>query len=321
MTKVELKLYVEPETKEAIESIKENSQRTPEIWDMKTSEAGREVLNHGLEQLGENPDLEALVDEVDLEVWRKQKKYDKIRKEGRIIDMQGGWRGRVRSRLNGRLAGEEPFPPGKIISQADNYWREIVTWEDDEGLLAEHREWLDHQIEEYKRAYRAKEVYPEESFEAVDEKVAIGADLLRLKPQIVDVVETIERKASTKEWTGPDAIRDSIANEFGVDPEAIDVVLDYIVPEDVPVSRALMNGEAIREILPDEAIEQPDLEFSELESGQSHELKPDSWENKADDNVERAQLVIDDPDDLEAATESEINADVLEARIGGEDDE
>lgn len=321
MTKEDHKveMYVSEEMYDVIESLRDNSLRTPEIWDMSRSEAAREICKHGLENLPENPDLEELIDDVHLDVWRRQKEYDKVRKEGRIDDMAGGWRGRVRSRLNGRLAGAEPFRPEKIISQCDRYWREIQIWEDDEELLREHREWLDQMIEEYERAYRAKEVYPDESFEDVDEKVEVGADLLRLKPQIVDVVETIERKASTKEWTGPDAIRDSIANEFAVDPEAIDVVLDYIVPDDVSTHEALMHGEEIREILPDEAIEEPDLEFSELESRQAHEDRPRGEGRTNDDHAERAQLVIDDPEELEAATESEIDGDVLESQIGGDD--
>lgn len=243
MTKEELKVYVDEELARVVESIRDESLQTPEMWDMSKSEAARELLEHSVDVLGENPDLEELVDDVSLEVYRKQQKQDRLQERGRIVEMSGGWRGRVRSRFNARLAGTEPYHPEKMEELRELYWGEITTWEDDEERYPEHRDWLDELYQDYRDAYEAKQVVPDEAFANVDD-VSTGADLLKLRNQFGEVLRDIADVAEAEAYD-VEAIYQRLAGDYAVDEETVELVVEELTSDDVDARRALKSGDGI----------------------------------------------------------------------------
>lgn len=210
------------------------------MWDMSKSEVCRELIHAAIE---DEPDALDLADEFEVRHWSKQREQDQLQKQGKIEDMRGGWRGRVRSRLNGRLAGEEPYPPEVIEDLSDLYWQEIEIWEDDEQLIAGHRQWFDQLLEDYRDAYRAKQHYPSDGFDSVDDAVEIGSELERIRPQLDEILARLESKAESKQAVDPEAIIQSIAGDYGVSSETVETLLDMAVPDDVDQRRVLKDAD------------------------------------------------------------------------------
>jgi len=312
--KKKIEMYVDPETYDAIDSIRRSSLERRDMWDLSLSESARELVEHGLDSLGDNSALEELVDDLDLEVYRKQREQDRLQKAGRIAEMTGGWRGRVVSRISRRLAGPEPYPVEEIRELAELYWREIKNWEDDEEALLAHRDWLDRKLAEYERALEAKTLYPDQDLSDVDDAARVGSDLLDLRPRIEEVVETIQALGDRDDLSHADAIRSRLATEYNVSEDAIDVVLDYLTPEDVSPSEALRSGDEIGDLLPDSAIEEPEVDVAALNGS----VRKTNGDCLVDDHVERAQLVVDEDDLAEIDDELGIDGDELRALIGGD---
>lgn len=275
----------------------------------------RHIFHKGVDQW--DGSLRAALPDEYIEAYQIKYERERRKKKDYKNKLAGYWRKNVNRQLSKFFDDEEPVRPQRVRITMEHYRDEARDLYENEQWLAEDLQWLDRKLDEYEAATRFVEMVPNESFQRFD-SVSVGADLYRLKPQAADVINAIEAIADGS-GVDPAAMQKALSNEFAVSEEAIEVLLDYLVPDDVTVRDALSSGEEIREHLPDEVLEEPDLEYNELESKQAHEDKPDSWTNKMDDHSERAQLVIDDPEMLEQA-ESEINSEVLEARVGGEDD-
>lgn len=304
--KVGLRVYVEEETADVIASLKEASRETNEIFDMSTSEAAREILNHGIETLGEKSALEELVDDVDVEVWQKQKEQNRLMKKGRVKDMVGGWRGRARSRLNARLTGPEPYPPEIAADLAESYFEELKVWGEDvidDEQIAESREWLDDLMGSYRDAYRAKDVVPDAAFASVDD-VETGADLLRLRDRfgelIHDVGEVAGRNAS------PDAVYRRIAGDYAVRPETVELVVEELTGDDVDARRALKSGEGLLDAVDPEALEAWGGDTAPLEAREPEELDGPTLEHDHEpEELARDEVIAHATDMLRSGADEE----------------
>lgn len=270
------------ETIEVAESLQKNSLENPELWDMSRSEAIRELVQHGIENLSENPDLERLIDAGALEAYQRQKRHEERRREAEKWDLIGGWRGRVSNRIDHRLAGDEPYPPEMMERLAESYFGDIADLCDDPDELQRHRDWLDRKIERYRNAYSVKKLAPADTFRDRDEKVDTGADLWLLSQTpdetLADIVGAIE-----SEHSDADALATKLANEWGVSEESVWTLLDMLSPE-VENTRQILIGTAGREIgsliNPDRTdLIEPEIPVRELASSDQAKPEPETPEN------------------------------------------
>jgi len=346
-------VYLTEEQIAVVESIKRNSEERDGMWDMGYSEVIRELVDYAIEHLDEKPALEELVDEIDRVMWENQQRHEARRKKAKFADMAGGWRGRVRSYLNQRLAGTEPHPPDKVEILAESYVGDVIDWERDPETLEqnwdrieEHREWLDDMIDEYRDAYEAKSVLPDEAFENHDD-VETGADLLRLRDNFEDVILDI---AEAADGTGfdVDAIYRKLAGDYAVEEETVELVVEKLTGDDVDARRALKSGEGILDAVDRQALtawggdpeklpggvdvedggddDRPDdgEESEEAHTPQGETEDGEESANSDADAVEVVETVTDggdhagglDPEDLTTEEAIETAVDVIEA---GED--
>lgn len=260
MSKQKRSVYLPDETLEIIDDVKENSMKDPNMMDLSGSEAICELVHRGIESVEDDPLYRELIDPIDLEMWKNQQRHEARRKKAKFADMAGGWRGRVRKYLNQRLAGPEPHPPEKIEQLKESYMGDIVDWEKDSETFEtdwqkvdDHRDWLDEMVSEYRDAYQAKMILPDEAFENHDD-VQTGADLKRLGDRFDEVLLSVSELASG-EACDPDAIYRRLGGEYAVDPGTVELVVDKLTGDDVDTRMALKSGKGILEAVDAQALE------------------------------------------------------------------
>lgn len=274
------------------------------------------VLRYMIEQGEESWDdsVESLVPDALLEEWQITRERKRIKKRAYIDDLAGGWRGRVKSALNGRLAGEEPYHPKYIRKLSDSFEEEARLYF--EGQELEDRvSWLYDRVEAYIDAFEAKGAVPERLYDDVDD-VSLGRDLRRLQERPVEVVELIEEVAESEAFD-PDAIIDRVSSEFDVDVEAVETVLDAMTREDVDERQALKAGDGFRTFVPDRALQEPDEQADDLDLDRVDDTPPDRF----DDATEPLQLRAEDVEDVDVDPDPDPEIDPGELRdvVGGDD--
>jgi hypothetical protein len=225
-----LSLRIRPSLKEAIADAEQNARENPDLpnrtqWQ---SVIVRNLIEAGLEATDGRLD-EILPDEM-LDIWRREQEHDRVRAEAKKAEMIGGWRGRVRERIENRLAGPEPYPPEQMEMLIDKYIREIEIWCDDPEQVENHRNWIYDEYERYVDAYHEKQYTPRETYMESDDRVALGADLRQLKrtwPELADRLSDMIQMAGGD----ADAKIDALANETGVEAESVRVLLDQLTDE------------------------------------------------------------------------------------------
>jgi hypothetical protein len=256
-------IYVTPSTKDVIRELARESRAEPEAPDLTQSDAGRELLIHAIEELGGAPELEELIPDIELEVFRKQQEYDRAKKQGRLDDMRGGWRGRVSDRLENRLAGPEPYNPDVVEDLGDSYLEEIEIWEDDQERIEAHREWLREEIARYREAYRAKQLVGEEHFEEID-GVETGSELLELRDCFGELLSDLKVRCDGPH-SSPDDILRATSKEWSVEEETLELILEQLTDERTDIRHALGHQEeSILEGVDHSALREWDIEPSAL---------------------------------------------------------
>lgn len=265
----QLTSYVEPSIKDSVRKIAQESRRDPETPDLSQSDATRELIRHALETLEEAPTLEELIPDTTLEVFRKQMKYDRVKEQGRLDDMRGGWRGRVSERFENRLAGSEPYHPEVIEDLSDSYLQEIEIWEDNEERIEEHREWLRQEIEQYRRAYRAKQLVGEEQYQEID-GVETGSELIELRDCFGELLSDIKAKCD-RQYSTPDAVLTSLSKEWAVEEETLELILEELTDDRTDIRTALgAQNETILDGVDRSALKEWDIEPAALPSHNGH---------------------------------------------------
>jgi hypothetical protein len=302
-----LTLNLYPETKEMIRSTAEEAQERSDLPNLSMSQVGCYMIEQAIEEGALDQSVEALIPEEMIECHRVVRERERIKARTYVEDLKGGWRGRAKSALNARLAGEEPYEPRHIRVIAQGYRDEAsLYWSGEELRRAE--QWLDDRLSAYIDGYRAKQAVPDPLFEEVDD-VEVGRDLWSLRERAVEVVETIEEVAEAEAYD-PDAILDRFANDWGVSERALRMVIDWMTEEDTTVDRALKAGDKFRLHLPDRA----------LSDGSDPEVDPDRLMTVEDpeadhvtDDMGTAPLQIRGEEALDSEeSEPEIDAEALE---------
>jgi hypothetical protein len=244
---------------ELVESFDGAVSQAPESLSLSRSEIVRYAVQQGVEEWSE--DVEDLVPDEHLARYRTEAEEQRIQAAYYVIDKREGWRGRVKSYLNARLAGEEPYTPEGVESLAEGYREELRTLHrlapDSSRTLDEDLAWMDEQVQAYRDAYLAKQTVPDgQPYEGVDDKVSIGRDLLSLKENVGQLVEDLADRAESAAYDA-DAIIRSLAAEYAVSEDAVTVVLDVVLPDDVDHRQALksLESKGVDEILPPEAVD------------------------------------------------------------------
>jgi len=268
----------------------------------------RYMIEQGEDSWGDS--VEALVPDALVEEWRVTRERKRIKKRAYTDDLAGGWRGRVKSALNGRLAGEEPYHPRYIRSLADSFEEEARLYFGGQEL-EDRVSWLHDRVEAYIDAFEAKGAVPERLYDDVDD-VSLGRDLRRLQERPVEVVTMIEEIAESEAYD-PDAITDRISAEYGVDVEAVETVLDAMTREDVDERQALKAGEGFRSFLSDRALREPDEQDVDLD--RVGDIPPDRF----DDATEPLQLRAEDVEDVDLDPDPEIDPEELQDLAEGDD--
>lgn len=313
-----------------VEAIDRAVEDAPEYLRLSRSELLRYLVEQGIDDA--EPDVLDLVPDELLAYYRTRRVTERNQAEYHVVDMREGWRGRIKSYLNARIAGEEPYHPDGIEILSRGYRDELRELHElapeSSRTLDEDLAWLDDRIEGYREAFRAKMAVPtQDPYADVDDAVEVGRDLLRLAEDPAALVESIEERAESEAYD-PDAIVAAIAREYAVGEDAIETVLDVLLPDDVDPRSALRDLEhsGIDAILPPDAvdsIEDPGpVEGEVLVDDREDAVEGDMAERTiaiAADALPEDDREVDE-DEVERIVDEEIRGDVP-ATDGGRDDD
>lgn len=285
-----------------IETLDEAIRDAPDWLNLSRADLIRYGWGQDLSEWDES--VRELVPDALLAKYRVKRMDERTQAAYYAVDKREGWRGRVKSRLNKRLAGEHPHHPDGVASLAEGYREELEYDHDLSPSSARSLEadlmWLEEQLSEYRDAWLAKTTVPDpRPFDDVADEVGVGRDLLQLRRELDDLVLELEDVAASEAYD-PDAIVRALAATRGVSEDAISLVVDLLVPDDVDPRQALKGLEdgGLGAIVPEAALEETRVE-GELSSERLDDRPPDRF----DDATQPAQLRVSE----------EVAAEVLEA--------
>lgn len=326
--------------KDAVEAAQQASyDPSNDIDPQSQSETASQLMRLGLDvvtQFRDDPDVIEHADDVPIEGLREavpdhvllESRRERIQNENRVEDMGGGLIGRFDRAASQRFDAERQegrHPPEAIESIAEGYVEEADAYRD-LGVYSEERyqeavQAIRDRVDKYRENYRAADHVPEDLQDDEDEQIQLGRDIMQLRDQIDDVVEMIIDRADGSGYaTGgagfdDDAIIQAISEEFAVGEDAIDLVLEAISPDDVSARARLRDDDpiALRDMIPEQAIEDAGGASAALEGGVEDDAPPDRF----DDATETAQIRVE-PESLENDDEISVDSEVVGETIDDE---
>jgi Arc/MetJ-type ribon-helix-helix transcriptional regulator len=296
-----------------VETLDEAIARGPD-W-LKTSRA--ELVRYGWGQDLEDWDgsVRELVPDENLAKYRIKREDERTQAKYYVVDKREGWRGRVKSRLNKRLAGEEPYHPDGVEILAEGYLEELEYLDAkvprSSRTVDEDRGWLEQQLRDYRDAWAAKTTVPDpKPFDGLEDEIGVGRDLLQLRSSLEEVVLSIEERAEAEAYD-PDGIKRALAAEWGVSEAAIETLLDLMVPDDVDQRRALKGLEegSLHDFVPAPAIEETRVDQEALPEDAEVRMGGIDLNKDHDLGDELVESVVDA--DLPTETEVDVDAEAL----------
>lgn len=305
-----------------IETLDDTIAETPDWLRLNRSELLDYVTQAGVEHA--DGDVLDLVPDGVLSKYRTKRRDENVQAKKYVVDKRAGWRGRVGDRLNARLAGEHPYHPEDVAALAEGYREELHYLHKlspfSARTLDEDDAWLDQQIEGYRDAHHAKSIVPDSRpFEGRDDKVSLGRDLESLRGDLGALVDDLGERAESDAYD-PDAIIRALAQDYAVDEEAVETVLDVLVDDDTDPRAALKSLDddetTVADVLPDRAVSDvadPDpLDDAErVEDDRDGEYDLDAQTPQIDLGTLPTEETDDDvdPEQVEAIVEETIRAD------------
>jgi hypothetical protein len=217
-------LHLRDDQQEAVEEMYRDSCSREDVEALSKAEIFRRLIDVGLSNVEEADDTLA---EIVPEHVRVEHERERIKRENRVADLRGGFRGRVRDQLRRRF--KNGYDPEHIAAVATGYLREAgILFEGDARQEAE--EYVSQVVERYREAYEASEYDPdgEDPFSVFD-GVRLGRDVED------DEMEALIDDAETR-------LRDARSRLTNPDPDAI----AHILTKYHDVERETAN-EAVRE--------------------------------------------------------------------------
>jgi len=317
---VRLQVSMLPETREMIETAVEEAGSRSDLPDLSRSEVACYMIEQGIECWDET--VETLIPDEEIMKHRKVRQRERIKAKSYLDDLAGGWPGRVKSQLNARLSGEEPYPPRYIRSLADSYEEEARLYYEGEEL-SRMLSWLDDRITAYVEGYQAKQAVPDEMFTEVDD-VAVGQDLYRLRDHGVEVIESIEQAA--RNGFDADAIVDRFRESYDVSEQALMLVLDWMTEDGTDPRRALKKGEHFRTFLPDKALDpadsEPEIDGDALMPGyQDRDPAAHRPDDMAAEPLTLSPAEGEEVEEIVSEPDPKIDPDTLDSLMGGDADD
>lgn len=241
-----------------VDALDEAVADAPDYLSLSRSEMIRYAIEQGVE--GWSGEVLDLIPDEMLARYRTKRETARIKAEHYVVDKREGWRGRVKAYLSARLAGDEPYHPHGIEILANGYRDEVEMLDrlapESSRTVEEDFAWLDEAVADYREAYQAKQVLPDDRpFEGVSDKISTGRDLLALRGNFGSLVSEIQRRAEAEAYD-PDAIIRALASDYDVSEDAIEVAVDVLIPDGQDPRRALadLESSSIDEILPPDAV-------------------------------------------------------------------
>lgn len=150
--------------------------------------------------------------------------------------------------------------PETVSRIADKYLAELADLEEigvlDEDSIRRQRRAINERVETYAEEFADSEYAPEETMRETPEEALIGSQIRRLHEDREEFIEQLRSKAGEDRYSNPEDLIGSLAYEYGVQPQAIEMLIDAITPDGTDGRQALKNGSGVK--IPE--IEQPDQE-------------------------------------------------------------
>lgn len=192
-------LHLRDDQTEAVEEMKRESCSREDVEPLSAAHIYRELIDVGLRHVDEADDRLA---EIVPEHVRVEHERERIKRENRVADLRGGFRGRVRDQLRKRF--KNGYEPEHVAAVATGYLREAgILFEGDERQEAE--EYVSQVVDRYREAYEASDYDPdgEDPFSVFD-GVRLGRDVEDGEMEaLIDDAETRLRDARER-LTNPD---------------------------------------------------------------------------------------------------------------------
>jgi hypothetical protein len=302
---------------------------SPDYLSLSRSELLRYAVEQGVEEAGD--DVEDLLPDEILAKYRTKRETERIKAKHYVVDKREGWRGRVKSYLNARLSGEEPYHPEGVRALAEGYREELRMLDrlspTSSRTVDEDLAWLDESLDAYEQAHRAKEVVPDSRpFVDVDDAIATGHDVESLRGDLGALVDDLAERAESEAYD-PDAIVRSLAQDYAVDESAVEVVLDVLLPEDVDPRAALKGLDdedaSVDDVFPSRVID--DVEDAPALDDSAEWSEPTTYEGSERTDLPSETITVE-VDDLKDDSPADVDEDAVEAIVeeqirGGSDDD
>lgn len=220
------------------------------------AEVYRKLIDIGIEHIStdaEGIEIEELVSDAALVEHERERLKERSKPTIRAAKTAQRFRKLTEDLFSGERG--ERATPSVIETIAESYLSELASAAEvgtiPDDSVREQTLAIERRVAEYREDYEAARYAPHDPSDP--EAVEIGRDIRAMRSSIEEIVATIVDKAESEAFD-PDAIVRSVSAQYGVSEEAIEIVLDLIVPEDVDPRLALKAGDGVefREILPTE---------------------------------------------------------------------
>ena len=278
--------YIPSGVDEVIEGAQRETHATPEVPPLSQSELIRLLLIDATGRLidGEleiHDDSEVEVDPEKLKELIPDHKigkyrYEQLKETNWIDDMAGGWRDRVRDRLEKRFRSD--YQPEDVQALAEGYIAEAELWfgqlRGDEERLEREIQWIHERVREYAEIYEVSNYDADaeflESFRGVEEGVA-ESEL----SEIEDEVRALIVRKYEDSSPGRREVAEKIAFVFDVDAEAVLEIVDEVRRQHTVADqqRAELNRQIPTPAITDDGVAHD--AHAELELDRSDELDQD----------------------------------------------
>lgn len=258
--------------KELIEEIKAATWEDRELPRIDSNaELIRMLLDAGIDAIDQG-DAEIRSEEISTEMLHElipdhaiiEHRRDRLKSEAKPLFRGAKIAERFSDKADQLFSGESDTKatPGVIEEIGESYLEELEHHREldilDQESIERQERAIRERIERYRQEHDSASYAPRETMRPTPEEAEIGSQIKRLRSDRERFLQSLKSKAETESYTSPSDLLKSLAYEHGVEPRAVELVIDAITPPATDGRQALKNGSGVE--LPEEikAIEDPD---------------------------------------------------------------